>query len=151
VFPPTARVGDVDAVVVLSGDYGDRIAGALALMRRGAAPVLVHAGEPDGRIVRELCAGSDDFEVVCLHPEPDNTRSEARAVGVLARDRGWDSIALVTSQPHVTRAGMLFRRCVDGAVQMVGTDPPYSGRVWLRGITHEWAKTLAYAVAWRGC
>ena len=151
VLPPTDRVGTVDAVVVLSGDYGDRIAGALALMRRGAAPVLVHAGEPDGQIVRELCAGSPGFEVVCLHPNPDNTRAEARAVGALARDRGWNSIALVTSRPHVTRAGMLFRRCVDGDVNMVGTSPPYGRRVWLRGITHEWAGTIAYGLAWRGC
>jgi uncharacterized SAM-binding protein YcdF (DUF218 family) len=151
VFPPTDRVGEVDAVVVLSGDYGDRIAGALALMRRGAAPVLVHAGAPDGRIVKDLCAGPADFEVVCLHPEPDNTRAEARAVGALARDRGWHSIALVTSKPHLTRAGMLFRRCVDGDVRVVATNPPYSRRVWLRGITQEWAKTLAYGVARRGC
>ena len=151
VFPPTDRVSQVDAVVVLSGDYGDRITGALDLMARRASPVLVHAGQPDGRIVRDLCGGSTRFEVVCLQPQPDSTRAEARAVAHLARDRGWDSIALVTSKPHATRAGMLFRRCVEGDVRIVATSPPYTTRMWLVGIENEWAKTLYFGLLERGC
>ncbi|MGH9224462.1 MAG: YdcF family protein, partial [Acidimicrobiales bacterium] len=117
-----------EAVVVLSGDYGDRLAAGLDLMARRVAPTLVLAGEPDYLMVIRLCQNPQPFEAVCLLPQPDSTRAEARAVADLAAQRGWRRVVVVTSMPHVTRARLLFERCVEGEVLMVGSHPPPQAR-----------------------
>lgn len=151
VWPQTDRPGRVDAVVVLSGDYGERMRRALELMGDGAALTLVHAGEPDSQQVVELCRDGADFEVVCPRPEPDSTRAEAKAVADLARSRGWSSIAVVTSNFHVTRAGILFRRCFEGEVKMVGAASSFSRDILRKQITHEAAGVLELLGRSRGC
>ena len=151
VWPPTDEPGRVDAVVVLSGDHGERMAEARRLLAAGVAPVLVHAGSPDSADVVRLCAGGQDFEVVCLQPSPDSTKAEARAVAGLAADRGWRSIAVVTSTQHLTRAVTLFRRCVAAEVRGVAAWPSYAPRFWAEAIIHEWGGLL-HAVLWsRAC
>jgi uncharacterized SAM-binding protein YcdF (DUF218 family) len=144
VWPSTASLTSADAVVVLAGDHGDRLAKGLALMQAGAAPVLVLDGQPDMAAVATLCAGNQPFEVVCLRPSPDSTRAEAQEAGRLAADRAWRRIAVVTTRSHVTRADLLFRRCTGSAVVMVGTDPPYGLAVKIQAVRHEW---LGYADA----
>ena len=125
-FPRDDTLGRADAVVVLSGDHGQRLAKALQLMHRGVAPTLVLDGTPDFEQVLELCRGaSQAFEVVCLRPDPDSTRYEARAAGRLASERGWRKMVVLTTSHHITRAGMLFRRCFGGEVKTVGATPPY--------------------------
>lgn len=150
-WPSTDEPGRVDAVVVLSGDYGERIRRALELMADGVAPTLVHAGTPDSAQVLELCAGGQPFEVVCPMPDPDSTRAEARAVSRLAETRGWSSMAVVTSNFHVTRAGMLFRRCFDGELKMVGAPSSFSLGIWRKQLTHEWVGAAHSLVVGRNC
>ncbi|HVE94938.1 MAG TPA: YdcF family protein [Acidimicrobiales bacterium] len=152
VWPAGSDVTTVDAVVVLSGDGGDRITGALALMERRAAPVLVHAGTPDGPQAAELCGDrGESFEVVCLRPVPDSTATEARAVAQLAHERGWRSIAVVTSKFHATRAGVEFRRCFDGRVLMVPTRHQLGRRHELRQVPGEWLRVVYLHTLDRGC
>ncbi len=151
VWPPSDDPDRVDAVVVLSGDRGERMANGLRLMSRGVAPVLVHAGTPDSQEVLRLCAGRQPFEVVCLRPNPDNTRAEARAVAALGEVRGWRSIAVVTSTPHLTRATILFRRCFDGDVQAVDARPSFSPREWRGQVVKEWAGVLHALTVGRRC
>lgn len=134
-----------DAVVVLSGDNGDRLTAGLELMRAGVASTLVLAGDPDFAEVDRLCRPPQPFEVVCLRPQPDSTRAEARAVGGLASGRYWRHLVVVTSTPHVTRSRLLFDRCVDGAVSMVASVPPPAAR-GRKVLTHEWVGLL-YAEA----
>src|SRR4051812_31216449 len=74
-WPASHRPTAADAVVVLSGDFGDRLTKALQLMRAGVAPTLVIDGEPDYARMAQLCTGDEPFEVVCLRPEPDSTRT----------------------------------------------------------------------------
>jgi uncharacterized SAM-binding protein YcdF (DUF218 family) len=150
--PASADPERADAVIVLSGDHGDRMAGALKLLQAGVTDVLVHAGAPDTPDVAEMCdrGSAHGFDVVCLEPNPDSTRAEARAVADLARDRGWGQLVLVTSAPHVNRAGTLFRRCSDADVDVVATTPPFTRRQWLKEVAKEWAGTLGVAVR-RGC
>jgi uncharacterized SAM-binding protein YcdF (DUF218 family) len=150
-WPAGHRPTSADAVVVLSGDFGDRLAKALQLMRAGVAPTLVIDGEPDYARMAELCVTDEPFEVVCLRPEPDSTRMEARALGRLAADRGWRRVVVVTSRSHVTRAGLLVDRCVQGAVTMVGSKPPYGRRGTLRAIGHEWPALAAAVLRDRTC
>ncbi len=151
VLPPGGSPKRADAVIVLSGDHGERLARGLELMRRGVSRTLVLDGTPDMQEVLDLCARPQPFEVVCLRPDPDSTRHEARAAGRLAADRGWRSVVVVTTTHHVARAGMLFRRCFTGTVETVGATPPYGWRKSARQVVHEWLGTAAALTVRRGC
>jgi uncharacterized SAM-binding protein YcdF (DUF218 family) len=150
VYPRSDRPTSADAVVVLYGDNGDRLAAGLALMGRNVAPTLVLAGDPDFEQADRLCQPPQPFEVVCLRPAPDSTRAEARSVGALAAHRSWRRVVVVTSVPHVTRSRLLFGRCVDGAVSMVASIPPPEahGR---KVLIHEWVGLLYAGTFGRGC
>lgn len=112
-----------DAVVVLAGGRKFRLEKGLELMRRNVSDTLVIS---DGRAAdwpeaNRLCArGGAGFRVVCFRPDPYSTSGEAEGFTRLARQRGWDSVAVVTSTFHVYRARMLFERCFDGRVDAVG-------------------------------
>ena len=150
VWPATGDPAQADAVVVLSGDHGERLSLALDLLERGVTTTLVFAGALDSARAIELCHGDQSFEVICLTPRPDNTREEARAAGRLAEARGWRRVVVATSNAHVLRAGLLFERCVEGDVIMIGGDPPYSRRMALRNLVREWlgvARALSVARA----
>jgi uncharacterized SAM-binding protein YcdF (DUF218 family) len=138
-------------VVVLSGDHGERLRIALRLIREGVTATLVLDGTPDSPEALELCRERQVFEVVCLRPNPDSTRAEARAAGELAADRGWRSLIVVTTAYHVPRSALLFLRCFDGSVAVIGADPPYGWRRSFDAITHEWL-ALGHALTLdRGC
>ncbi len=149
--PRDANPERADAVVVLSGDHGERLARALELMSEKAAPTLVLNGTPDLQQAVDLCRGGQAFEVVCLRPDPDSTRYEARAAARLAADRGWRTLVVVTTRYHVPRAGMLFRRCFRGSVKTVGATPPYGWRTSVRAVLHEWVGVAAALTGRRGC
>lgn len=152
-FPAEDAPGKADAVVVLSGSKHERLDRGLELMRDGVAPTLVISGGFDPRqpTASRLChAGKGDgFDVLCFTPDPDSTRGEAQATGRLAAEHGWKRVLLVTSRFHVTRARMLFDRCVDGDVDAVGVNYPRTSIP--AAIAGEWVKLgLSVAVA-RGC
>jgi uncharacterized SAM-binding protein YcdF (DUF218 family) len=150
-WPPSDTPTSADAVVILSGDHGERLPRALALMSAGVARTLVHDGEPDSAEARELCEKPQKFEVICLRPDPDSTVAEAYAVGRLALNRDWKTVVVVTSTQHVARAGLLFRRCVPASIDMVRARPAFGWRLTAHLIVEEWVK-LAYSVTvHRGC
>jgi uncharacterized SAM-binding protein YcdF (DUF218 family) len=147
--PPRA-----DAVVVLSGDRNVRLDPGIALVRRGAAPVLVISGarqDPHWLKARRLCrlGRTAAAKVICFEPVPFSTRGEARAIGRLARKHGWNRLVIVTSTFHITRARMLVGRCYSGRLWLVGTPTP-----WWR-LPEEWAfetgKLAVQLTAERGC
>ena len=82
-------------------------------------------------------------------PVPFSTRGEARAIGRLARARGWNRVVVVTSTFHVTRTRLLFHRCYGGRLWVVGAAAP-----WWR-LPEEWAsesgKLIVQLTAERGC
>lgn len=146
--PVPDQVSRADAVVLLSGDQGGRLPLALRLIRDGVAPTLVIDGVADLPEAKELCRSGADFEVVCLTPEPDRTRTEARAAGRLARERGWSRLVVVTDPFHFPRARLLFRRCIDGEVDVIGVKPPVPHS---RRLGHEWLGVLHAVTIARGC
>ncbi len=150
-WPNVDRAGRADAVIVLSGDHGERLTEGLRLMELGVAPTLVLNGTPDLDQVNELCKGGQPFEVVCLRPEPDSTRTEASAAGRLAGERGWRQVVVVTTRYHVTRARLWFSRCVEGAVRVVGAEPPYGRSMRARQVVHEWLGVWHGLVVSRRC
>lgn len=150
VYPARDAAGRADAVVVLSGDLGGRLPVALGVLASGAAHVLVVDGIADLPATRALCNGGPaDFEVVCLHPEPDRTRTEARSAAELARSRGWGRVVVATDSVHVARARLLFDRCVGAEVAVLGAERgPGLG---VRATMHEWLGILYSMTVARGC
>jgi uncharacterized SAM-binding protein YcdF (DUF218 family) len=144
-----------DAVVVLAGGLNRRLDPALALVRRGIAPVLVVSGAFHGRRwkkARRLCRGEEGptrFPVLCFEPRPFSTQGEARMIARLARVHAWRRVVVVTSTFHVTRARMLIRRCYHRTLWVVGTGSP-----WWR-LPDEWAsetgKLVVQLTVRRGC
>ncbi len=149
--PATDSPAPTDAVVVLSGDHGERLPIAMSLIERGLAGTLVFVGTPDRLQEEELCQSTGPVEYICLRPHPDNTRAEAQAVAQLAKSRRWSNVVVVTSTFHVTRSRLLFRRCVDGEVRMMGGHPPYGRDMLVRQIRLEWAKVIYTVVAGPDC
>ena len=138
-----------DAVVMLGpGLHGERVRGALRLIRQRLAPVLVvsRARDPGWEAGRELCRPGRQADIVCIQATPYTTRGEARAVSRLAASRGWRSLILVTSTYHVTRVRLLYRRCFEGRVDVVGVSPRANVVEWAGAVAHEWGG-LAYALA----
>jgi uncharacterized SAM-binding protein YcdF (DUF218 family) len=149
-WPAQDAAGHADAVVVLAGDHL-RLGKALELMTRRVAPTLVISDglAPGWQRANELCRRGARFRVVCFRASPYSTRGEAEAVARLARARGWRSVVVVTSTYHVTRARLLFRRCVDGRVSVTGST--YQRSLIPLEIVLEPVK-LAYALlVARGC
>ena len=130
VWPPaeTGAPAHADAVVVLSGGR-ERLPPALTLIRQGVATVLAISSVDRTKhwpLGHRLCdrgryAGA---RVLCFQAAPYSTQGEARAVGRLARAHHWREVVVVSSTFHLTRAKMLFRRCYDGGLSLVGV--PYT-------------------------
>jgi uncharacterized SAM-binding protein YcdF (DUF218 family) len=143
----------VDAVVVLAGN-SRRLPVAVDLVTRvgGVVPTLVVSNDLSGRdpARARLCrAGLEGVEVVCLSAAPYTTRGEARMVARLARTRGWDAIAIVTSRYHLFRAERIFGRCTDAELVMRGA----ATTLWQKvvAVPLEWAKLGLALTARRSC
>ena len=150
-WPVTDPAAPADAVFVLSGDPGERRAIATSLVERGLVPTLVFVGTPDRVTEDEFCQSRQRVEYICLRPQPDNTRTEAQAAARLARSRNWQTIVVVTSKYHVTRSGILFRRCFDGRIKVMGGDPLDGEAVPTRRIVKEWQKVIYTVAVARSC
>ena len=149
-WPDDDEARAADAVIVLAGGK-HRLADGLALVRRGLAPVLVisDGNDPRWRDAHRLCGQRRPFRVICFHADPYSTQGEARWAADQARRRNWRSLVVVTSVYHVRRSRMLFRRCFEGPLAVVGAEPPLQS--FLVGAVLEWPK-LAYALTiGRGC
>jgi|SRR5580700_7151431 hypothetical protein len=118
--------GHVDAAIVLQGSIAAekvRIAGAIALLRRGVAdrvllsvPKESYWGQsvpPVARTFLEKTYGSElagrvDF---CeISGDVNSTAQEAQAIGPCLQEHQWQSVVVVTSDYHTRRAGMIWRR-----------------------------------------
>lgn len=156
VLPETRPVpGATDAVVLLAGGDGERFAAAERVMPRGDAELLVvsdgrQADWPGGRsrCGRTAAAG---YRIRCFEPVPATTRGEARAVADLAGEQGWESLTLLTSTYHVTRARMLFERCVAADVEVVDATPDLGPLGWVRVSAEELLALARDGLLQRGC
>jgi hypothetical protein len=122
VDPTVNHPEHADAVVVLGPP---QVNGRLDVARQLIAQhvstqLVVSLNSPKQWQARELCAHPPaGVTVTCFKPEPSTTRGEAEHLRDLARQHGWHSIIVVTSTYHVSRARMIFDRCIDGRVDLV--------------------------------
>jgi hypothetical protein len=145
-----------DAVIVLGPPTVQRLRTALGVLEEGTASRLVisvPAGVRDDDshpLVRDLCRGDTDYDVTCLTPEPFTTQGEARLASRLAQENDWSSVIVVTSVTHISRARMLFDRCLDdsdmaGRAQFISDDRDYDLRRWVSEYIYQtgaWVKAL---------
>ena len=152
VFPAQDHPESADAVVVFAGDLpGERINRAVQLMETGVAKTLVISegsrGWGHGTAVEQLCdSGSDEFKVICIVPDPDDTIGEAVIFSQVAASNEWDHVIVVTSDAHLTRASLWMARCFPGEVSQVGADSQASSRYG-----HEWLGTVHAKFFNRSC
>ena len=143
-----------NAVVVLGpGRDGERLERAEALLDEQLADTLVVSMGRGGqrRATDAVCASQPtDFEVICFRADPFTTRGEARVVARLAAARGWTKLLVVTSDYHARRARLLFGRCYDGSLVVVGA-PSSGGSAVVLTHAHEGAGLVYANLVARGC
>lgn len=149
VWPETdTPPADADAVVVLSGGRGHRLAEGRKLIAEGVSDTLVISDglDPGWVEAARLC---ETERAICFTPDPYSTQGEARWIAQEAKQRGWDSVVVVTSTYHVRRTRMIVERCFDGDLAVVGAHPPLGNQVI--GVAWEWPKSAYYLALNRGC
>jgi len=144
----------VDAAVVLQGSVlGEkaRVAGAVRLLEAGSAgrillsvPKESYWGRPIAPIAYAYVqktygqATADRTDFCTTGPEIDSTEQEAQTLASCIREHGWTSIAVVTSDYHTRRAGIIWRKTLGQEhlpihLRVYGvTDPEFHARGWWR-------------------
>ena len=117
-----------DAILVLGDDnfYGDRATEAAQLFRQGVAPVVVASGRRlrPGAGMSELIEhdlierGVPKENVLRFPHDADNTREEAVALRRLAKEKGWKSVVVVTSNYHTRRVRYIFQKVFPSGVEV---------------------------------
>ncbi len=148
VWPPTDRPTTADAVIALGGDPGQlRAKQAVSLARSGHAPVAVISlggvqPVPCPRPVARI-------RIICFRADPLNTRGEAEYVALLAAQRHWHRIIVVSERSQATRARLLFKRCTSVQLEMV---PVVDPRVRLfYDVAYEWGALAKAELLVRSC
>ncbi len=120
-------IQEVDAVVVLSGDDGDRLELAIEMHEQGLAPNLVITNVEDSinqRLAAEAQAGGFPSNAIFITKlEVDSTVDEALAVRELASQKGWTTLMVVTDPYHSFRARFIFRRELRGSGVAIAVRP----------------------------
>jgi len=142
VRPQIDSLRPADAIFVLGGDDWRRHTLGVELGMEGWAPrvVLSHPDGPGEDWAAENCGKEfPGFELDCFLPDPPTTRGEARELGRMAEQYGWDRVIVVTFVPHISRARFILERCFDGELIMIASPadlPPW-----------RWASEYVYQTA----
>ncbi len=127
----------VDAVVILSGDSGDRLAMAAEMLTRGHVTNLVITNT-DRAANRRLASeaeewGFDEDRIFITDLTVDSTRDEAKAVLAFGRDQGWSSLMVITDPYHSFRTRLIFRNELRGSGIKISIRPVVGH--WFRSST----------------
>lgn len=137
------RVEPADVIIVIGDDdfTADRAKEAAELFRAGWAPQIVASG----RMLRPYASVADfiarDLQsqgvptsaIQRFSHKADNTSEEAEGLRVLAEQKGWRRILLVTSNYHTRRARYIFRKVFPESVRLEvagAPDPDFDPATW---------------------
>lgn len=160
----TQEAVPADAIVVLGGGNGSRQDLAVALAKKGYAPVIVSSGEPPNLpgFEQSFAALGADYMVslgaprdaMILLPDTTSTRDEALACLQLAQENGLSSLLVITDNYHTRRARMTFNKVFEGSgvrIIVVGAEPTwFTPESWwtaersLLAVLEEYAKLALY-------
>ncbi len=153
-------IENFDAVVILSGDDGNRLGMAADMMDRGYVYRLVITNT-DRRANRLLASEAETYgfsqdSIFITSQKVDSTRDEALAVLQIARDQGWSSLMIVTDPFHSFRTRLIFRNEMRGSGVSISVRPVvghwFRSRSWFmhregwRVVFMEIAKLFSYIV-----
>jgi uncharacterized SAM-binding protein YcdF (DUF218 family) len=153
VDPTVNRATRADAVVVLGPPTKDgRLGTGLTLINQGyAGNLVISLNSPKQREARQVCeAPPAGVSVTCFTPNPATTQGEAQNIRRLAAAQHWNTIIVVTSTYHVSRARMIIRRCFDGTLEVVAARPHISLLDWAYQFAYQTGGYLKAAIS-RGC
>jgi uncharacterized SAM-binding protein YcdF (DUF218 family) len=122
----------VDAVVVLSGDDGNRLQTAIEMQEKGLVNALVitdTSSVTSSRLEQEAKnAGFPPEAIYITAIKVESTVDEAIAVRELALQEDWDALMIVTDPFHSFRTRIIFRQALgEGGIQ-----------VYVRPVTGHW-------------
>ena len=136
-FPQVNSPDHVDAIVVVAGAADDRYVYARHLAETGVADrILVSQPSPGGddsysTAIEAYCENSPviardgrRIQVECFQPDVSTTEGETTAATRIARERGYESLLVVTYWGHVSRVRIYFEQCFDGPVYVIDTPRP---------------------------
>lgn len=89
-------------------------------------------------------------QIHCSKPDPFTTRGEARELALQMAEHNWESSAVVTFTPHITRARMIMDRCETGGVAVVDADESIPAWFWVYSYAYQTAG-FAKATILQGC
>lgn len=151
------RVKPVDAIVVLSGDEGDRVEEAIKWYEKGYGKYFVitktHTEDiGEGQTYSEklmriaIDAGVPADSMFVTAGESSSTIEEAMAVKVLAKQRNITSLLVITAPYHTRRTQMIFNREFKDSEIKVLVHPVEDS--WYKPLTwylspQGWRQTLA--------
>jgi uncharacterized SAM-binding protein YcdF (DUF218 family) len=131
-YPRINQVSHADAIVVIGPADDYRLAEATTLLQAGVSHRVIVSRPPTTYLgALEFCAHPPAHaEATCFSPSPATTRGEAEEVARLASANHWTSVIVVTSKYHVSRARMIFDRCLDGQVDVVSAHQTITPLRW---------------------
>lgn len=169
----------VDAIVVLTGSYPDRILEAAALYREGAAPRIILCREPENAGFRRLAElgvrvprlfelnrsiaeqlGVPPDAITVLERPAGSTYSEAEVALEYAQSQGYRGLLVVTSKYHSARAGRIYRYLAGDQIRILvrpARDDDFQAATWwqdrvsTRRVVIEYQKLLTFLLLdrWR--
>jgi uncharacterized SAM-binding protein YcdF (DUF218 family) len=152
-YRPASKDVHAPAALVLSGDVDYlRVKRAAGLHREGRVGMLLLTGAGVGGdsalgLADEARALGVPAEAMVLEKHSTTTRENVIGAAAVIRERGWTSVALVTSASHMARALRAARRAAPEVewlpVAVPDAGPPSRIR---RTRLQEWAKLAWYFV-----
>lgn len=136
-YPQVETPDRVEAIVVVAGTNDDRYIYARHLAEIGVADRIL-ASQPFPGGSSALAATIDGFcedspvvardgrriQIECFQPDVITTEGETTAATRITRERGYESLLVVTYWGHVSRVRIYFGQCFDGPVYVTDTPRP---------------------------
>ena len=116
------RPQKADAIVLLAGDRFHRVPKTAELFHAGYAPVVVltsnadnwdYGSLPSSRLVAELKDLDVPEEAIIWEETAAHTRAEADSTLRIAKERGWKTLLIVTTEYHQYRAFLTWLKAIE--------------------------------------
>lgn len=131
-FPYVQAPERVDAIMVLGPPDKSRLALAEELMAEGlSSNLVISVTDQEWHYSPSnipLCTQEQDFNVYCRKSEPFTTQGEIGKLQALADKFGWQSVAVITFTPHISRTRLYLDRCFDGNAIVLNGGTPLTER-----------------------
>lgn len=128
--PVREQVSPADVILVLGPATAPRLDLAREMMEVGQASNLVvsttSGNERFGARKLQTCLQDQGYPVHCEQSVPFTTQGEVGLLQRLSDENSWESVIVITSRTHATRASLYLDRCYSGASVVVWPDERFT-------------------------